>query len=404
MSVPVQTTFTEATGNGVTTTFPFGFLIKSAADLVVTIDGATPSVSYTVTGIGLAGGGNVVFSLPPGSGAKILMRRLIALQRTTDYQYQGEVPSATLNSDFDRVWMALQQVSFNVFGALRAPFPEQIPSIPPAAERAGRLLSFDSQGNPIAALPQPSDSALALRNDLIASDGLGLIGSFPSYDALRAYLGNSKRVYVTGVLGTASASNIAGEFFLDASDSTSPDNGGTIIVDVLGRRWKRSLVGSAILSSWFGVLADGVADDTTAFWAAHRAAGGMEVLHPVGIVRITSPKPADIKPIRLSGRGGDAYVTHQIINQPQLNNDPLYRVTGTGTPGSSVPVSAAAENAYMLSVCPGLTIIKCDGCNLIGAPDVGTAMNGAPDPLRCVQDIVIWCVNGRSMASTRTRQ
>ncbi len=234
----------------------------------------------------------------------------------------------------------------------------------------------------------------ALKAQLTASDGLGLIGSFQSYDALRAYQGSSKRVDVTGVLGTSQPDGIAGEFFLDASDSTSPDNGGTVIIDALGRRWKRSLVGCAILSSWFGVKADGITDETTPFWAAHRAANGVEVVHPVGIIRITSPKPADIKPIRLSGRGGDAYVTHQIINQPQLNNDPLYRVTGSGTPGNSVAVSAAAENAYMLGVCPGLTIIKCDGCDLIGAPDVDSTMNGAPDPLRCVQNVVIWCVNG----------
>lgn len=43
-----------------------------------------------------------------------------------------------------------------------------------------------------------------------------------------------------------------GIFRYDASDTTTADNGGTIIVDAAGNRWKRQFNGGAIRSSWFG--------------------------------------------------------------------------------------------------------------------------------------------------------
>lgn len=174
MSVPVQTTFTEATANGVTTNFPFGFLIKSAADLMVTIDGAAPPMAYTVNGIG-ATTGSVSFALPPAAGSTILMQRDITLARTTDYQYQGEVPSKTLNDDFDRIWMALQGFFSTLFGAVRAPFPEQLSSLPRSAVRANRLLSFDNTGMPITVAPADG-SASALAVILAGPSGANGIG------------------------------------------------------------------------------------------------------------------------------------------------------------------------------------------------------------------------------------
>lgn len=84
------------------------------------------------------------------------------------------------------------------------------------------------------------------------------------YPALRAYNGPHKVVYVTGILGTVAPSGIAGHFLLDSSDTTSVDNGGTIIVDESGRRRKRAYSGDANIS-WFGAV---VADATVAIQAA----------------------------------------------------------------------------------------------------------------------------------------
>lgn len=59
------------------------------------------------------------------------------------------------------------------------------------------------------------------------------------YHALRAYSGTLSAVYVTGTVVTAKPAGIAGQFIWDSTDTTSPDDGGTVLVDALGRRWKR---------------------------------------------------------------------------------------------------------------------------------------------------------------------
>ena len=117
--------------------------------------------------------------------------------------------------------------------------------------------------------------------DLAAASGAALVGNggesvkesldalqLPDYAALRAYKGPRKSVYVTGVLGSAAPSGIAGMFVLDAADTTSADNGGTVIVAANGKRWKR-VHGGVLLPEWFGATGDGIANDTSALnaWA-----------------------------------------------------------------------------------------------------------------------------------------
>jgi hypothetical protein len=67
-------------------------------------------------------------------------------------------------------------------------------------------------------------------------DGARVQAPVADYPALRAYAGGATSVFVL-------ASGIAGTFTRDDADTTSADNGatiGTVIVDTLGRRWKRT--------------------------------------------------------------------------------------------------------------------------------------------------------------------
>lgn len=58
-----------------------------------------------------------------------------------------------------------------------------------------------------------------------------------------------------------------GPFYLDVNDTTSADNGGTIIVANDGGRWKRIFDGGYSVEQW-GAYADGIHDDTAAIQAA----------------------------------------------------------------------------------------------------------------------------------------
>lgn len=99
-----------------------------------------------------------------------------------------------------------------------------------------------------------------LRSKLASSDGASLIGSM-SYAQLRAYSGSNTTVNVWGISNVFDGA--AGTFKLNASDTTSTDNGGTILVDSVGRRWCRIFKGH-IYVEWFGAVGDGVTDDTSA--------------------------------------------------------------------------------------------------------------------------------------------
>lgn len=88
-----------------------------------------------------------------------------------------------------------------------------------------------------------------------------------SYTALRNYTGRATTVRITAI-------GLAGFFEYDSSDTTSADNGGTIIVSSDGRRWKRQYSGLPSVA-WWGAKADwnGTTgtDNTAALQAAHNA-------------------------------------------------------------------------------------------------------------------------------------
>lgn len=78
----------------------------------------------------------------------------------------------------------------------------------------------------------------------------------PDYAALRALTATTSSVVITGEGFGVQPAYFVGEFTHDSADTTSADNGGTIIVDVLGRRWKREAVSNAIKPEWFKTVAD----------------------------------------------------------------------------------------------------------------------------------------------------
>jgi hypothetical protein len=72
-----------------------------------------------------------------------------------------------------------------------------------------------------------------------------------------------------------------GLFRYDAGDTTTADNGGTVIVDAAGLRWKRQYAGP-LNAKWFGARGDNSTNDTTALQNALNAAGNGALLIPAG--------------------------------------------------------------------------------------------------------------------------
>lgn len=102
-----------------------------------------------------------------------------------------------------------------------------------------------------------------LRGELSSTDGDSLVG-YATYAQIRTYAGSLKSIRCGGRSSIYSGDGAHGKFWRDDADTTSSDNDGTILVDSLGRRWKRKFTGSVNVK-WFGAKGDNSTDDTSAF-------------------------------------------------------------------------------------------------------------------------------------------
>lgn len=126
MPLPLQTPIVRYTANGVTTVFPYQFLLLRAGDLQVTVDGVllTLTTHYSISGVGVVSGGNVTFVTAPGAGSEVVIARVVPLLRDVDYQEGGDLPAETLDADFDRLWMVIQGMAVGLqLGGRIALFP-----------------------------------------------------------------------------------------------------------------------------------------------------------------------------------------------------------------------------------------------------------------------------------------
>ncbi|MFC4518617.1 hypothetical protein [Cupriavidus pinatubonensis] len=196
MSVPDQTTIFQYTGNGVTTTFAYGFYLLSEEDIVVSVDDVELTTGFTVNGIGSQSGGAVIFDTAPADGVSIVILRQVAIQRDTDYQRNGDLRAQTLNLDFDRLWMAMQDARRDKNSALHYPVIENLNGeLPSAGARANQLLGFGATGVASMFPITASVGAGDLRYDVFV-DGVDFVAGTSTSLTLSRAPGSSSNVEV----------------------------------------------------------------------------------------------------------------------------------------------------------------------------------------------------------------
>jgi hypothetical protein len=140
---------------------------------------------------------------------------------------------------------------------------------------------------PLILAGDPSQSLEAATKQYV--DGRIAIFPLSTIAALRANTVLTGSVWVRGF--RADADGGEGMFVYASSDTTSTDNGGTIIVDASSRRWYREKESQPYSVRWFGAYGNGANDDTAAINAciAAAVASGRAAYFPAGTYNTTGP-------------------------------------------------------------------------------------------------------------------
>ena len=160
MTVSSTTTKRSASGDGSNDTFSYNFKIFDDDDITVIIrtdsTGAettkTKTTHYTVTGVGSASGGNVVFTTGniPASGETVVLLRTTARTQLTDYVANDPFPAATHEDALDKLTFIVQELEEEIGRAIKLSKTNVIATAEftvGATDRANKILSFDGSGD-----------------------------------------------------------------------------------------------------------------------------------------------------------------------------------------------------------------------------------------------------------------
>ena len=150
MTIQDNGTRNQYTATASQTVFAYTFEIFEEADLTVEQNGSVIT-AYTVSGVGNDAGGNITLTTPATAGDVITIYRDMELKREQDYQNSGDFLADEVDTDFDRVWAAIQQVFDRSKSAIRPTFDDPIlnssnTELADVATRGGKALGFNDDG------------------------------------------------------------------------------------------------------------------------------------------------------------------------------------------------------------------------------------------------------------------
>jgi hypothetical protein len=146
MSVTGATTRNDYVANSGQNVFNYTFQILLSSDLKVIQNGAVLSLNtdYTVAIIGQSGG-FVTLTSPSSAGDTVSVFLAMPIDRTTQYQNAGDFLASDVNGDFDKGYIAMNQLQTDIKRAIR--LKDQDPTVamelPIASLRANKYLTFD---------------------------------------------------------------------------------------------------------------------------------------------------------------------------------------------------------------------------------------------------------------------
>ena len=157
MTVSSSTNKVSYSGNGSLTTFAYSFKIFDQGDLTVILRAAdgtettqTITTHYTVSGVGSASGGNVVFGTAPASGVTVVIIREQPLTQGLDLVANDPFPAESLEEALDKLTFMSQKHEEELGRAIKASRTNTLTGSEftiSATDRANKVFSFDSSGD-----------------------------------------------------------------------------------------------------------------------------------------------------------------------------------------------------------------------------------------------------------------
>jgi len=307
----------QATGTGAAGPFSFAFQVNAQSELAVYVDDTlkTLTTHYTVT-LNADGTGSITFTSGnfPTTSQTVTILGNAPLSRTSVYTSGGNITATALETDFDTNVMVQQQQQELLDRTMIAPVsdPSSINmTLPNKADRADKILKFNTEGNPEAAL-----ASSVFANTVVGANFTNNVftgnGSTTAYTLTVAPGSkNNCQVYIDGVyqekasfsinattltFTEAPPNNASIEAIIGNAIDTVDTDSGVVNYNQGGTgaqtRTVESRLRDFVSVKDFGAVGNGVTDDTAAIQAALTNAfnnGGGNVFVPAGEYITTSP-------------------------------------------------------------------------------------------------------------------
>jgi hypothetical protein len=280
----------QFTGNTGTGPFAFTFNILQASDIVVYKNNVlqTLTTDYTVT-INANGTGSITMVSALVATDVLIIVGGRELSRTTDFVTSGDLLAASLNEQLDSNVIMSQQLDERISRAVRSQPGDELMDLylPLKADRADKVLSFDTEGNVQAQAASDLFSGSILGANYVNNTATGDGATVAFGVTVAPGSKNNIQIYIDGVYQNKATFSISGttvtfseapplnaaiEFIIgSAVTSISGDaNGITYTQGATGsqQRTVENKLQEFVSVKDFGAVGDGVTDDTAAIQAA----------------------------------------------------------------------------------------------------------------------------------------
>ncbi|QDX22122.1 hypothetical protein FP568_13225 [Pandoraea pnomenusa] len=256
MAVTTTTSRVSYVGDGTTTVFAVPFYFLTNPDLNVYVGDTELTTGYTVTGAGNEAGGSVEITPAPAASAQVVIVRNPDPLQQTRLPPNDPFPAQAVEDMADKLTMLVQRngdligralvladTDVDGSGAYRAN-QNRVQDIgdPVLSQDAVNLRTLQTALANFVATGGGDFVLALLANAIDPTLGVSLVGGagrvVPSIAQIRSMTNSAKnpRIFATSRDGDFKGGG--GPYVLDSSDTTSTDNGGTIIVAADGGRYK----------------------------------------------------------------------------------------------------------------------------------------------------------------------